>query len=54
MIDKTKLKSKLEEKLKRKATADELINAEKDSLLLQEVLFETIENHEQRLKALEP
>ena len=53
-MDKTKLKVKLEKMLNRKATPDELINAEKDSLLIQEMVLDELENHEKRLKKLEP
>ncbi len=52
-IDKTKLKNNLEKKLGRPATETEKVNAEKDPIILIEVLFEELELIKGRLSDLE-
>lgn len=50
---KGKLKTQLEASLGRKAKKHEVINSEKDPALCMEVLFNTVEDLEKRLKQLE-
>jgi len=52
-IDKTKLKNKLEKYLGRKAKPSELINAEKDQNILNELLLEEIEVLKTKVAILE-
>ncbi len=52
-IDKTKLKEKLENYLGRKAKDNELINAEKDYNLVNEIILEKLEEIKSRLDKLE-
>ena len=50
MISKTKIKTKLENKLGRKAKKNELINAEKDTGLLVELILDEIDEIKYLLK----
>ena len=52
-MNKEKLKLNLEKKLNRSCTANELINAEKDTGLLCEYLLEKVEELEKRITQLE-
>ena len=52
-INKTKLKGKLEKLLGRTAKPSELINAEKDQNIINELLSEEVEDLKNRLSKLE-
>ena len=53
-MKKEKIKDKLEKKLGRPAKENELINMEKDTQLLVEVLIDEVADLDKRLKKLEP
>lgn len=50
----TTLKSELKNRLKRQPLASELVNADNDSDLVNEVMWQIISNLNDRLTALEP